>query len=137
MTTVELKVIFNRKKEKTDKKGRLVAGFKLTTFEMFHAWFDPKVFERGCHYCGLTNNDCKALFLLREKASRGGKRGRRLELDRRDPFLHYDQLENIRWCCYWCNSAKSNFFTESEFKPIAIEIGKVLRNILKEANEGK
>jgi hypothetical protein len=66
---------------------------------------------------------------LRPHATRGGKRVKRLELDRIDPDLEYDILENIVWCCYWCNNAKSNFFTNEEFKPIALSIGKILREI--------
>ena len=65
----------------------------------------------------------------RADATRGGKRGKRLELDRVNPNLPYDNLDNIVWCCYWCNNAKSNFFTNDEFLPIANAIGNVLRNI--------
>lgn len=130
MLSTELKIIFDRKKERTNKKGQIVAGFKKTTFEKFEQWFNLEVFNSGCHYCKLTNEECFQLFQLRSAASRGGKRGRRLELDRRNPRLHYDELENLRWCCYWCNNAKSNFFTESEFIPIAKEIGNALRLIL-------
>lgn len=71
-------------------------------------------------YYGITNEQSFALNQAqldgrRANATRGGKRGKRLELDHKDPFLHYDNLENIVWCCYWCNNAKSNFFTCEEF----------------------
>jgi hypothetical protein len=66
---------------------------------------------------------------LRLDATRGGKRGKRLEIDRRDPRLSYDDINNIVWCCYWCNNAKSNFFTEEEFRPIALAIGEALKKI--------
>jgi hypothetical protein len=62
----------------------------------------------------------------------GGKRGKRLEIDRKDPFMAYDNLDNIVWCCYWCNNAKSNFFNETEFKPIALAIGNSIRKIYNE-----
>jgi len=52
-------------------------------------------------------------------------------LDRKDPKETYDNLDNLVWCCYWCNNAKSNFFTEEEFKPIGKSIGMVLKQIIK------
>jgi hypothetical protein len=144
MTKEELKLIFNQKKQKIERKIRkngiirekLIAGFNLTTFdEFYYNWFSKEVFEKGCYYCGTTNKTSEALYKiqkdgLRPDATRGGKRGKRLELDRVDPNLPYDKLANIVWCCYWCNNAKSNFFTKDEFKPIAKEIGKVIKKII-------
>lgn len=129
-----LKKIYNAKKEHKDSKGRLIAGFKSTTFKQFYDWFDLGVFNKGCHYCGTTNEQSFHLYQLQRKglrpdATRGGKRGRRLEIDRKDPFQSYDNINNIVWCCYWCNNAKSNFFTEKEFLPIAREIGTMIQMI--------
>jgi hypothetical protein len=146
MTKEELKIIFNQKKQKTErkisKKGivreKLIAGFNLTTFDQFYNnWFNKDHFEKGCSYCGTTNKTSVALYKiqregLRPDATRGGKRGKRLELDRVDPNLPYDNLNNIVWCCYWCNNAKSNFFTKDEFLPIANEIGKAIKKIMEQ-----
>lgn len=134
LTDKELKAIFNQKLQKISKKGKIKAGFVNTTFQQFKQWFDKDKFGQGCHYCGTTNFRSKELFDLQRNgsrldATRGGKRGKRLELDRLDPSQPYDNLNNIVWCCYWCNNSKSNFFTEEEFKPIAIEIGNVLKKI--------
>jgi hypothetical protein len=142
ITQIERKKIFNQKREKIErkknKKGitttKIIAGFKTVTIEQFEEWFNAEVFKKGCHYCGTTNERSLELYQmqrtgLRPDATRGGKRGKRLELDRKNPNLPYDDLKNIVWCCYWCNNAKSNFFTEDEFKPIAIAIGKALNNI--------
>jgi hypothetical protein len=130
MTRNELKKIFDGKKKHLNKNGILVGGFNSTTFLAFQDWFNLEVFKQGCHYCGLKNDECYQLFLLRPYATRNGKRGRRLELDRMNPILDYDELHNLKWCCYWCNNAKTNFFSEIEFRPIAIEIGKALRELL-------
>lgn len=144
MTKEELKIIFNQKKQKTErkisKKGmvkeKLIAGFNLITFDQFYNnWFNKENFEKGCSYCGTTNKTSEALYKiqqegLRPDATRGGKRGKRLELDRVDPNLPYDNLNNIVWCCYWCNNAKSNFFSKEEFEPIAKEIGKSIEKIM-------
>lgn len=126
--------IFKAKQQKVDKKGKPVAGFKDISFEQFYDWFDIEVFKKGCYYCGTTNDRSFELYQMqrnnvRPDATRGGKRGRRLEIDRKNPFESYDKLNNIVWCCYWCNIAKSNFFTEEEFTPIALVIGKVLRDL--------
>lgn len=124
MINEELIKIYNSKK----------AGFTNTTFEQFKEWFNNSNFKNGCHYCGTTNERTNELYHqqlsgARYNATRGGKRGRRLEIDRKNPSLSYDVLDNLVWCCYWCNNAKSNFFTEEEFKPIAKAIGDVIKNI--------
>jgi hypothetical protein len=134
MTEKELKKIFSQKKEKINKKGKITAGFKKTSFNDFLNWYNQDIFNEGCKYCGITNERSRELYEMqrnghRPDATRGGKRAKRLELDRVNPNLPYDDLNNIVWCCYWCNNAKSNFFTYSEFLPIARTIGDVLRNI--------
>ena len=134
MTEKELKKIFNQKKEKIDEKGKITAGFRNMTFDEFSAWYDIDVFNEGCRYCGITNERSHELYEMQRNgqridATRRGKRGKRLELDRVNPNLPYDNLDNLVWCCYWCNNAKSNFFTLNEFLPIANAIGQVLRNI--------
>jgi len=135
MTREELKKLYNQKREKLDKKSlKLTAGFKAITFEEFNHWFSKDHFNLGCHYCGTTNEQSLRLYNMqrsgiRPDATRGGKRGKRLELDRKNPFKPYDDLDNIVWSCYWCNNAKSNFFTYEEFKPIALAIGETLKSI--------
>jgi hypothetical protein len=110
----------------------------LTTFDQFiNNWFNKENFEKGCSYCGTTNKTNEALYKiqqagLRPDVTRGGKRGKRLELDRVDPNLPNDNLNNIVWFCYWCNNAKSNFFTKDEFLPIAKEIGKAIKKIIEQ-----
>lgn len=139
----DLKKIFNQKRQKTErkfnKKGvlkeKVIAGFNLTTFDEFNNWFSKEKFEKGCFYCGTTNEMSETLYNMqidgkRPNATRGGKRSKRLELDRIDSNLPYDNLDNIVWCCYWCNNAKSNFFSKDEFGPIAQEIGKAIKKIM-------
>jgi hypothetical protein len=129
----ELRKIFKSKtrKESISKKGKIIIkpGFEKTTFEEFAKWFDRDVFKMGCKYCGTTNERSYELYSLRPNATRGGKRGKRLELDRKDPYKSYDELENLVWCCYWCNNAKSNFFSSSEFESIGSAIKEVLNGV--------
>jgi hypothetical protein len=148
MTQDELKSLFKGKKRKIERKTNknglvkesITEGFEVTTFEQFQNWFNLEEFKKGCSYCKLTNEQSLQLYNaqrngLRMDGTRGGKRGRRLELDRRDPNLSYDNLENLVWCCYWCNNAKSNFFSAEEFIPIGKEIGNSLKIILQELNQ--
>lgn len=131
MENIILKKVYDAKKYCVTKTGEIKnpLGFKEKTFDDFLNWFNQTEFDKGCHYCGTTNKRCAELYKLRPKATRGGKRGRRLELDRVDPFGAYDNINNLVWCCYWCNNAKSNFFTATEFKGIASAIGVALRDI--------
>jgi len=133
----DLKKIFSQKREKTSNKGKVTPGFVEVSFTQFSTWFSQDIFDQGCYYCGLSNDMSNRLFNIqregiRHDGTRGGKRGKRLELDRLDPSQPYDNLNNLVWCCYWCNNAKSNFFSPEEFTPIGKEIGKQLRNILDE-----
>lgn len=141
MTESELKTYFNGKKQRIDaRSGKLIKGFVRTTFVDFEAWIGPLGIPGQCHYCGISGEQCARLFQMqvmgpRYNATRGGKRGRRRELDRRDASMDYDDLNNLVWCCYSCNNAKSNFFSEEEFMPVAKAIGQVLQSILKEAGD--
>ena len=125
MNKEELKNFYNQKKYSL----KLEKGFKEKSFEDFYNWFNEDNFNKGCNYCGTTNDKSMQLFLLRPQATRGGKRGKRLELDRINPHESYDNLNNLVWCCYWCNNAKTNFFTDKEFRPIGKAIGDALSKI--------
>lgn len=129
--------IYRAKYRKKDKEGNSIASFQTTTFEQFHSWFKQEEYDKGCVYCGITHEQTIALAKLRPKATRGGKRCNRLELDRRNPFQPYDDLDNLAWCCYWCNNAKSNFFNPNEFESIGKAIGAALNKILYESETKK
>jgi hypothetical protein len=136
MNEQELKEVFQRKKAKKDQEGNFLTGFTPNvTFEQVqdHLRQIPEV----CAHCGLTPQESELLFELqrtkvRNDATRGGRRGRRLELDRIQPELPYDQIDNLVWSCYWCNNAKTNFFSQTEFEPIGNAIGNALRQILQQ-----
>lgn len=79
-----------------------------------------------CEYCGLTAQETRLLYEHYPECTRGGKRGKRLEWDRKNPFLPYS-IENLVKACYWCNSAKTNYFSYEEFKNIGPAIGAINR----------
>jgi len=100
--------------------------FKKIGFDVFNSWYSMQ--EKCCAYCGLTALESLQLYFRFPESTRGGKRGKRLELDRRDSSIKdYSKLENLILACYWCNNAKTNYFTYDEF----MIIGKAIKNIQK------
>jgi len=123
-------------KQSDSRKNRLKIDF---TFEEFENWYrnQPKV----CHYCGLTETEqfeviqSGKLTSNRFFTEQNGKRGRFLEIDRKNPKGSYSE-GNCVLCCYFCNNDKSDIFSESQYKSFN-EINGVnpriqfLRNLLK------
>jgi hypothetical protein len=84
--------------------------------------------ERKCFYCDITEQEIKKLLESGKLTTkRIATRGRKLELDRKKPDLDYDNFENIVFSCYWCNNAKTDTFSEDEFK----KVGQVFKEIWK------
>ena len=82
-------------------------------FPEFIKLFDQELQNRVCHYCKITDKDIE---LLRDKRKIKTKRFRSysMEIDRINSNREY-RPENVVLACYWCNNAKSDEFTESEF----------------------
>jgi 5-methylcytosine-specific restriction endonuclease McrA len=100
------------------------------TYELFEKWYNEQ--PKECCYCGLTQNQLDNLInkkLINSK--RLVTRGKTFEIERLMPDEKYVNINNLKLACYWCNNAKSDVFTHEEFIPIAAEIGKALRNRLK------
>ena len=95
-------------------------------FANFYKWYLSH--ERKCFYCEITEQEIKCLVdSERLYTKRLPTRGRKLELDRKQPDLKYDDFDNLVFACYWCNNAKTDTFTETEFK----QVGKVFKEIWK------
>lgn len=98
-------------------------GFDNSNIQAFINWY--KEAEKKCYYCDLTEEQMAALW---EKDPELTKRfrGEKLEIDRKKPNVEYAiDPENLVLCCYWCNNAKTDTFTEEEFK----EVGQVFKSI--------
>jgi hypothetical protein len=96
-------------------------------FKEFYTWYKNIEHKKHCEYCKITESQIE--FLLdTERVITKRNRGRKLELDRKEPNLSYDNLDNIVFACYWCNNAKTDTFTHQEF----LEVGKVFGEIWKE-----
>lgn len=96
-------------------------------FKDFYDWYVENEKHKKCAYCGITEDEIKVL-LDGKMVETKRNRGRKLELDRKEPNLHYDSTNNIVFACYWCNNAKTDTFTYDEFK----RVGKVFAEIWKE-----
>jgi hypothetical protein len=95
-------------------------------FNDFYKWYLSH--ERKCFYCDITELEIKELLESdRLYTKRISKRGKKLELDRKEPDLVYNNFDNIVFACYWCNNAKTDTFTEHEF----LKVGQVFKEIWK------
>lgn len=98
--------------------------FRTTPFNEFSAWLTRS--SRRCFYCQISEDDIDLLIRHNLVTTKRLKtRGRKLEIERLQPNKHYDDLENLVFCCYWCNNAKTDEFTAEEFQPI----GESMRHI--------
>lgn len=96
--------------------------FTTISPRQFLKWFEES--ERRCRYCKITEEEIKLLKEHGEiKTKRWTTRGRTLEIERREPNEKYDNINNLTYCCYWCNNAKTDEFSEAEFVYIGQLIG--------------
>ena len=96
-------------------------------FKAFYDWFSVQQNDKKCAYCGITEQEIEQAFADNKIGTKRG-RGKKLELDRKEPESPYDNFDNIVYACYWCNNAKTDTFSHTEF----LQVGKVLRSIWKE-----
>ena len=88
-------------------------------FEEFKELFD----QDKCGYCDIQESDIARLTQM-GKIYKKHHRGSSLEIDRRKPNDEYTKDNCVR-CCYWCNNAKTDEFSEIEFVSIAEKIREV------------
>lgn len=103
---------------------------ETASFQDFKIWFEST--ERKCHYCGITEveiEQMKSRGLINTKHI--VTRGRKLEIERVLANVPYDNLHNLVFCCYWCNNAKSDEFSEEEFKPMGQLISTIWKQRLR------
>ena len=103
--------------KKVRKHGRQPA--LLFTHEEFLEW--SRRDEPKCTFCGISEADLPQVQLF----SSIGLSVAALGIDRLDNQGDYT-LDNIAFCCYACNKAKGNVFTEAEMRT---EIGPAISRI--------
>ncbi len=127
--------IQSKKSQLTNKLKQITENgedIALDTEQLYNLfqWFDtaPKV----CYYCKLPENALEELHYQNGHINkRFPKRGKSLEIDRKQADLPYSKIQNLVLACYWCNNAKTDTFTEPEFKEIGIIIKSIWESRLK------
>lgn len=93
----------------------------------FYHWYSTS--EKKCHYCGVSEEELTKLHQIGLENKRP-TRGRKLEIDRKISSEPYSNILNLVWSCYWCNNAKTDTFTEEEFKIIGAAISRIWKERL-------
>ena len=111
------------------KQYRLNFITDLFPFSNFEKIYNPDPEKRICYYCHISD---KEIELLEAKGQIKTKRDRgyTMEIDRIKPNYEYSK-DNVVLACYWCNNAKSDEFTLTEF---ADHIGPGIGNVWQERN---
>jgi len=91
--------------------------------------FKKLLSQESCGYCGMTREKVDQLF-EKKMLYKKNERGWNLEIDRKNSNLEYTK-DNCVMCCYWCNNAKTDEFTYSEFKEIGLAFKQVWDKRLK------
>jgi hypothetical protein len=91
-------------------------------FDVFKTWFETT--EKKCFYCDITEGEITELWERHPNLTKRN-RGKKLEIERLEPNLPYNNLENLVFSCYWCNNAKTDTFTKDEF----IIVGRAIKQI--------
>ncbi|WP_170020340.1 hypothetical protein [Campylobacter sp. RM16190] len=131
---LDFNVLIQKIKQETimnNSPEKRIAGFgdKKT----FMQWYMDQ--NKKCCYCGITEKQLELLGKKEQlKTKRITTRGYTLEVDRKLPNLEYSD-KNCCMACYWCNNAKTDEFSPSEFKEIARGINKVWNERLKAIGE--
>ena len=74
------------------------------TYKNFHSWYSST--RQNCHYCDISEKQIAQLWKLDPELTKR-KRGKSLEIDRKMPNETYEDTQNLVFCCYWCNNAKT------------------------------
>jgi hypothetical protein len=105
-------------------KSKKVGG----NFWDFCYWY--KTTEPCCHYCGISQAELDQLHVL-GLVNKRTTRGKTLEIERKAANESYSNISNLTYSCYWCNNAKTDTFTDEEFKTVGEAIGTIWKQRLK------
>ena len=114
----EARKIWKKKCPETDFRD----AEELKKFYAFKDWYEKK--GKACYYCKITKEEMDKLWIKDPELTKRS-RGKKLEIERKKPNDSYSDLDNLVWSCYWCNNAKTDTFTEDEFKKIGAVIEEI------------
>lgn len=110
-------------------------GIEEKNYKSFYNWYIST--PRVCYYCDISEIDIEFFFENLDTINKRPTRGKTLEIDRLNPLItDYNNIDNLVFSCYICNNAKSDFFSEEQFRSIGLEIGKTLTSIIKGKRNG-
>jgi len=89
-----------------------------------YGYFENLLRGDQCYYCNIKIGDIAKLIDKQKIFKKQETRGFTMEIDRKEPNREYSS-NNVVLCCYWCNNAKTDEFTDVEFWSIAAGIRKV------------
>ncbi len=102
--------LFDSKKGKEE-----FSAFEKVGKRAFFDWFREQ--PRNCAYCGIAEHKLQRLFDSNSGSlSTKRRRGRSLELERRDSKSNEYSVKNCVLACYFCNNHKSDIISEEEHK---------------------
>lgn len=111
-----IQIIRNKFRAKKYLKNKVLnPEFKFINFAEFFHWYKEQ--PRKCFYCEIEESILFDLYdngILSSK--RGTKRGKSLEIERRNSTNNYYSKENCVMACYFCNNHKSDIITEIDHK---------------------
>jgi 5-methylcytosine-specific restriction endonuclease McrA len=89
---------------------------------VFYKWYEDQSQSQNdcCIYCGLPVDTTKYYG----RYFRYGRRGKRLEVDRKESKAPYSP-DNCVLACYPCNNAKSDVFSYEEYLKIGDTINQI------------
>ncbi|WP_242923076.1 hypothetical protein [Pontibacter liquoris] len=103
-------ILFESRKGKEE-----FAAFQEAGKRAFFEWLREQ--PRHCAYCGITEDKLQKLFdNTTGSLSTKRRRGRSLELERRDSKSNEYSIKNCVLACYFCNNHKSDVITEEEHR---------------------
>jgi len=128
-------VLSNKLKHEKDKNGNLIVFTNEQIYDLYKWYINtPKI----CGYCGLQENKLEVLNNMPKHINkRYPQRGTSLEIDRKEPETAYSNIKNLVLACYWCNNAKTDTFTYSEFSKIGIMIKEIWKERFKQNKNKK
>jgi hypothetical protein len=98
-----------------NKKG--LTGFTFPNFNIFYNWYVAQYDKQKgkCYYCETEERIIAKLFENKYQNRKRTKRGKHLEIERRNSTLNAYNADNCVLACYFCNNDKSDIFDELEY----------------------
>ena len=121
----------SKKFEKNYKKESSLAILKKQNYKSNLSWgkFIEMTLKDSCYYCGITTKQIYKLSDLKNDTKI--EKDYSMKIEKKDNLVNYND-NNCISCCYWCKNAKTDEFSELEFREIAKGINKIWNNRLKD-----